>query len=449
MPWCRSACLSIPMLAFLAGPAGAASFLVSTTADTGEGSLRQAVADANASPGVDGITFAIPAGSCSAAGVCSIALASSLPDVSEGVEIDGTTQPRYGTAPDNVCAGREAPSYMRVEVTGPLEGLTPVFNVTAAEPVSIRGLALGGGAPIRLRSSGTHRVQCNHVGLDGPGTGSLALGFAGVIIETNGRFAIIGSDGDGGDDLGERNAFSPASSYGVYVNGNHDNRIAGNLFGLAGDGITPRPCATAVLVRQGSSTNLVGSDEDGLSDDLEANRFEGCTTGVLVQDPSNGTGNQVVRNRFGAVAANGVAIDLRGSTDTVVRNNVIAGGTTGLRVYLDATLSPLSQGNCLAGNATGLLHEGSAALVLERNWWGAADGPGGDGPGTGDPIEVTGTGSLDVEPFETAGCVFVPEPGTALAGLACGGTLAALGLRARRPPPTANGGAGATGGSSR
>ncbi len=44
MPWCRSACLSIPMLAFLAGPAGAASFLVSTTADTGEGSLRQAVA---------------------------------------------------------------------------------------------------------------------------------------------------------------------------------------------------------------------------------------------------------------------------------------------------------------------------------------------------------------------------------------------------------------------
>lgn len=431
MPWRRSARVLTTLLPFLAGPAGADSFLVYSTADDGEGSLRQAIADANASPGVDIIVFSLSEGSCSAGGVCSIALASSLPDVSEGVEIDGTTQPRYGTAPENVCADLETPSYMRVEVTGPLASLTPIFNVTAAEPVSIRGLALGGGAPIRLRSSGAHRVQCNHIGLDGPGTGSLALGFAGVIIETSGRFAIIGSDGDGEGDLGERNAFSSASTYGVYVNGNNDNRISGNLFGLAGDAVTPRPCAIGVLIRQSSSTNLVGSDEDGLFDDLEANRFEGCSTGVLIPGLSTGSGNRVVRNRFGAVAANTVAIDLEADPDTVVRNNVIANGATGIRVRETAGLSPLSQGNCLSGNTTGFLHEGSEALVFERSWWGAADGPGGDGPGTGDPIDVAGAGSLDVDPFQTAGCVFVPEPGAALGSLAGCAALAALGLRRR------------------
>lgn len=431
MPRYRTVRLLVALLPFLAGPAGAATFTVTTTADDGAGSLRQAVADANATAGADRIEFAIPSGSCSAAGVCAIVLTSSLAAVSEVVVIDGTTQPRHGTAPASVCAGEETPSYMRVEVTGPLDFLTPVFDVTAAQPVEIRGLALGGSAPIRLRSSAAHRVQCNHIGLDGPGTGTLALGFAGVLIEDVGRFAIIGTDGDGNDDLAERNAFTPAGGTGIYVNANHDNRISGNHFGLGGDGVTPRPCSIGILIRQSSSDNLVGSDEDGVSDDLEANRFEGCSTGVLIPDDSNGTGNQVVRNHFGAAAANTVAVELRGEADTVIRNNVLSDGGTGILVAGNATLSPLSQGNCLAGNDTGFRHEGSEALVFERNWWGAADGPGGAGPGTGDPIEVTGAGSLDVEPFQTAGCVFVPEPGAGLAGLAVGAGLAALAARRR------------------
>ena len=40
-----------------AGPAGAATFNVTTTADAGAGSLRQAILDANAAAGPDTITF--------------------------------------------------------------------------------------------------------------------------------------------------------------------------------------------------------------------------------------------------------------------------------------------------------------------------------------------------------------------------------------------------------
>jgi len=43
-------------------PAGAMTFPVTTTADSGPGSLRQAILNANANPGPDQITFAIPGG---------------------------------------------------------------------------------------------------------------------------------------------------------------------------------------------------------------------------------------------------------------------------------------------------------------------------------------------------------------------------------------------------
>ena len=47
-----------------AGPAGAATFNVTTTADAGVGSLRQAILDANASPGPDDVSFALAGCPC-------------------------------------------------------------------------------------------------------------------------------------------------------------------------------------------------------------------------------------------------------------------------------------------------------------------------------------------------------------------------------------------------
>lgn len=66
----------------------AANFTVSNNADSGAGSLRQAILDANAAVGPDRINFQIPG-----AGVHNIGLRSDLPDVSDTVEIDGSTQP--------------------------------------------------------------------------------------------------------------------------------------------------------------------------------------------------------------------------------------------------------------------------------------------------------------------------------------------------------------------
>ncbi len=71
------------------------------TNDSGPGSLRQAILDANATPGADTIAFNIPG-----TGVHTISPLSSLPALTDdaGVTIDGYTQP--GSSPNTLAVGR-------------------------------------------------------------------------------------------------------------------------------------------------------------------------------------------------------------------------------------------------------------------------------------------------------------------------------------------------------
>ena len=58
-------CGSILFLSFFSTDVRAASFTVDTTADSGHGSLRQAILDANANPGADKIrAFCFPCPAC-------------------------------------------------------------------------------------------------------------------------------------------------------------------------------------------------------------------------------------------------------------------------------------------------------------------------------------------------------------------------------------------------
>src|SRR6266446_4509359 len=80
----------LPVLATIlfVSPAIANTFTVTNTSDSGVGSLRQAILDANASSGPDTIAFNIPG-----SGVKTITPATTLPAITEQVTIDGYTQP--------------------------------------------------------------------------------------------------------------------------------------------------------------------------------------------------------------------------------------------------------------------------------------------------------------------------------------------------------------------
>src|SRR5690242_19920386 len=80
----------------VASPAAAQTFTVTSVADSGAGSLRQAITSANATPGLDTISFNLPG-----SGPFTIVLASPLPNLTNpaGIVIDATTQPGYAAQP--------------------------------------------------------------------------------------------------------------------------------------------------------------------------------------------------------------------------------------------------------------------------------------------------------------------------------------------------------------
>ena len=78
---------SLILSLFVATSLPATTFSVINTNDSGGGSFRQAILDANTSAGADVIAFNI------ASGGLTISPASALPDVIESLTIDGSTQP--------------------------------------------------------------------------------------------------------------------------------------------------------------------------------------------------------------------------------------------------------------------------------------------------------------------------------------------------------------------
>src|SRR6267378_3796668 len=80
--------------AWIINSSRAATFTVTNTNDSGAGSLRQAILDANANAGTDTIAFNIPG-----SGVQTVNVLFQLPNLSDPVIIDGTTQPGFSGTP--------------------------------------------------------------------------------------------------------------------------------------------------------------------------------------------------------------------------------------------------------------------------------------------------------------------------------------------------------------
>jgi hypothetical protein len=102
--WPRAVSLSFLLIALLsplltARVVRASPIVVNSIFDSGPGTLRQAILDANAASGADTITFSI------AGGTQRIVLFSPLPAISDDVTIDGSTQPGYAGTPLIVIDG--------------------------------------------------------------------------------------------------------------------------------------------------------------------------------------------------------------------------------------------------------------------------------------------------------------------------------------------------------
>jgi hypothetical protein len=213
-------------LLFLASaPLCAATYTVTTTADSGAGSLRQAILDANANPGQDTITFAIPG-----SGVHTIVLTTWLPNTTDPVIVDGYTQP--GSSPNTLPLAQGTNAVLNIEISGPDVILAPCWSYQANGGL-IRGLVINRCPDGAIYATGSLTVTGNFLGTTPAGTpiddgssqrfGFFMLGTAG----TPPFLAIVG-----GSDPADRNLISGNPSLaGVYLETNITGKVQGNLIG--------------------------------------------------------------------------------------------------------------------------------------------------------------------------------------------------------------------------
>jgi hypothetical protein len=331
----------LPRLENLEDRLAPANFEVTLPSDNGPGSFRHAILRANANPGHDTISFTILGG-----GLHTIRLQSPLPAIADSVTIDGYTQP--GARPNTMAVGSDARLLIELdgsdagdganglEIVGgnaTVRGLivnqfkgrgffiygnggnTIAGNYVGTDPSGMVELSnlgsatdinnspsnrFGGGSPadrnviagtgFGLSITGTmstdNIVQGNYFGTTAAGTSG--IGQLGDCINISGgaRFNLVGTNGDGINDLTELNVISGADWAGVALYGSRttNNVVAGNYIGVDATGTLPIPNTWGVALGYpgdgGPMFNLIGTNGDGIADEAERNVISGNGQGV-------------------------------------------------------------------------------------------------------------------------------------------------------------------------
>ena len=271
--------------------------VVTNTNDSGPGSLRQAIIDANHITGTQTISFNIPG-----TGVHTVTPLTPLPDIIGTVTIDGYTQP--GSSRNTLLNGDNAVLLIELDGTSATQGSGLTISDSAPNSI-VRGLVIN-----RFRNmgidlqSGSNTVEGNFIGTDP--TGTIALGNANGIRMVSAGGNIIG--GMNTFNRGARNVISGNSFYGVLTVFNSSrNKIWCNYIGTNAAGTSALPNATGVSVD--GTQNEIGGMGDAIT------RPDGSGSGgdgIDASFPVSG-GNLISGNGVGVRVENGMSTFIYGN----------------------------------------------------------------------------------------------------------------------------------------
>ena len=335
------------LLGFQLTAHAATTFVVTNTNDSGAGSLRQAILDANANLGSDLITFNI------GTGLKTITPASKLPDITDPVVIDGTTQPGFSNAP-------------LIEINASNAGFSTGLIIRAGN-TTIRSLIINhfqnGG--ILLEDNGGNHIEGCYIGTD-------ATGSTGTNSDGNGIAIASPNNVIGGTTTAARNVIG-ATDGGISIFGfANGNQVLGNYIGLNAAGNAALPVFQGIFV--GTSNNTVGGTTPGARNVFGA----GSHGGIIIQPSGTfGTsGNVIQGNYIGTDASGNLAlgfdsgIAIFNSTDDNLiggtapgAGNVISGNGFGFSIEgFNAGAEGPPTGNILQGNLIGVGADGSTPV---------------------------------------------------------------------------------------
>lgn len=388
--------------------AQAATFTVTNTNDSGEGSLRQAITNANSNPGTDAIIFNIlpsdPGYGLNTSGVWTIRPQSLLPSLtgSGGVIIDGTTQTsnRGNTNPlgpeieidgrnlsstaavfyldsnSNIILGLTingvvidsythpgvgiqisspvsgnliANNYIGTDATGlyarPTNTGIEIFNGAQSNIVSQNVIAGNTLDGIAIMGTGTDYNEVKSNGIGVSWGNAIPNGRHGVFIMNGPIQTIVGGDGF-------RNYISGNALYGVYISNAHWTQVWGNYIGVGIDGNGRLSNGwSGVGIDAGSTNSFIYGNVIGGNNRHGVWISDNGTTDNAVQGNIIGANEQVTAKALngwhGIAIYNGAASNLIGHYNDPSRGNVIVGsGWSGVAVVN-------SSGNTIAHNAIG------------------------------------------------------------------------------------------------
>ena len=326
-------------------------FLVTNIGDSGAGSLRQAIIDANANAGLDTIGFAIPGDE-----IHTISPRSPLPWITDPVIIDGYTQ--SGARPNTLTVGNNA--VLKIELNCTFASSITHGLVLAADNCTVRGLVVN-----RVQNDGSHEIAAivvagrrnhiegNFIGTDPSGTvGRTNLGY--------GIYISIGSVSNfiGGTSPAMRNVISANTGYGIAIVAS-DNPVQGNYIGTTAAGSAPLGNGyVAGILDNGGGRNVIGGTNAGAGNVISGNRFSGVLligagTNIIQGNyiGTDPTGTHPLGNGNYGISIEGSSGNLVGGFDAAARNVISANGYDGSYpgvVIWDSNDRPL--GNAILGN---------------------------------------------------------------------------------------------------
>ena len=355
------------------------SFVITTAASDGPGSLRQAIFDNNTAGG-GFIRFAIPGSGLTR----TIAPTTQLPVSAKPLFLDGWSQggPTYTGPPLIELSGSNlGPQVIGFDHWGPdsiIRGMA--FN-------SFRGGSVDSGFGLLLRSRTGIRnwVYGCYFGVALDGVTPRLNDQVGLAIYVHANANFIGTNGDGVNDAAERNVIAGPSATGVksgiYI-GSNSNVIAGNIIGATADGMSRLGSATyGVWIDAGAANNRIGTYLGDAQPLAGRNIIVGCTGAGVRITSGNGAGNSVVGNFIGVNATgntaipNALGVQVLDSITTVIGgdapalSNVISGNTShGILISGAQSTGCVVLGNLVGLNSagTGPLANAGSGLVLNN-----------------------------------------------------------------------------------
>ena len=346
------------------------TFEVTNTNDAGPGSLRQAILNANNQAGKDTITFNIPGN-----GPHTIQPLSALPDITDPVVIDGSSQPGAD------CS--VWPLKLQIELDGTNAGDANGLTLNSGGSGStIKGLVINsfqridaGGNGILLNSSSNNTIQCNYIGTDLTGATAKANQRQGVLLIDDADSNRIGGIGAG-------NLISGNGANGIATRqSNFDGNpgaasadkgiIEGNLIGLNANG-------TEALTNDGDGIDIadfasdwiIGGTAAGTRNILSGNEFQGIiiddyASNILVQGNYVGTdisGTKALPNKSQGISIDNYSRNITIGGATAEARNIISGNN-----FIGIKVQNFSSNVFIYGNYIGTDLTGTKAIPNSLN----------------------------------------------------------------------------------